>query len=245
MIEINLIPDVKQELIKAQRMRSMVVTGAIFTSIISVGVVVLLLVYVFVVQLGRGIIVDNQIKDKAADLAKVEDLSQMVTIQNQLGKISSLNDQKAMTSRVFDVLSAVSQGASQYQNDFKVSQLNVDTEEQTIRIEGQTSGYDAMEVFKKTVAGAILVIPGQDSGDSEDIPVASNISTSDVSYGEDTDGKKVLRFVLSFNYAEELFDSKSDIVGIKINVNGNVTDSYLGLPKSLFTEPAKDLGEDK
>lgn len=51
MIEINLIPDVKQELLKAQRTRSMVVSIAIISSIAAASVVVLLLVYIFVVHL--------------------------------------------------------------------------------------------------------------------------------------------------------------------------------------------------
>ena len=242
MIEINLIPDVKQELLKAQRMRSSVISIAIFTSIIAAGVVVLLLVYVYGVQLGRNVFLDNQIKNKSTELSQVKDLSRMVTIQNQLGKISELNDQKAISSRLFDMLSAIVPPAP---NDVKVSQLNVDTEEKTVRIEGQTHGFDSMETFKKTLQSAVIEAPKTADGDAvEPTFLASNVSTSDVSYGEDSDGQKVLRFVVTFTYADSLFDAKTDAVSIKLSTNGNVTDTYLGLPKSIFTEPAKDLGGD-
>ena len=243
MIEINLVPDVKQELLKAQRMRAAVVSAAIIASIISVGVVVLLLVYVYGVQFGRHVFLDNQIKTKAGELAKVEDLSQMVTIQNQLGKISDLNAQKNVSSRLFDMLSAV---VPPEPNSVKISQMDVNTEEKTIRLEGQTRGFDSMEIFKKTVANAVIEVPGASSEDAtEPISLASDISATDVSYGEDTDGNKVLRFVLTFVYADELFDAKVDTLSIKLRINGNVTDSYLGLPKSIFTERAKDIEEDK
>ena len=50
MIEINLIPDVKQELLRAQKGRAVVISASIFASVIAVGVVALLLVYIFGVQ---------------------------------------------------------------------------------------------------------------------------------------------------------------------------------------------------
>ena len=243
MIEINLIPDVKQELLKAQRMRNTVISTAILVSIISTGLVVLLLVYAFGVQLGRNAILDNQIKNKSAELAQVEDLSRMVTIQNQLGKVTELNDAKAISSRLFDMLSAV---VPPEPNAVQISQMDVNTDEKTIRIEGQTRGYDSMEIFKKTLESAVIEVPQKDGDEPGDpIELASDIATSDVSFGEDAQGDKVLRFVISFTYAEELFSGSADAVSIKLSVNGNVTDSYLGLPKSIFTEPAKDLKEDE
>lgn len=94
MIEINLIPDVKQELLRAQRSRTMVITGSIFASIVAAGVVVLLLLYVFGVQTVRSNVLDDDIKKGAANLSQVEDLSEMLTIQNQLKKIAELDSQK-------------------------------------------------------------------------------------------------------------------------------------------------------
>ena len=214
MIEINLVPDVKQELLKAQRMRSAVITTAIFTSIAAVGVVALLLIYVYAVQLGRNAILDNQIKTKSGELAQVEDLSRMVTIQNQLGKVSTLNESKTMSSRVFDLLSAV---IPPEPNAVKVSQVDINTEEKLIRLEGQTRGFDSMEVFKKTVASAVIQMPVESDAEEEPEPVvlASDISTSDVSFGEDSDGNKVLRFVISFVYTDELFTPSVDTIRIK------------------------------
>jgi hypothetical protein len=236
MIEINLIPDVKQELLKAQRTRTAVISFAILTSIIAASVLVLLLLYVFGVQTLRSSLLDGQIKDGSAKLAKVEDLSKILTIQNQLTKISQLNATKNIDSRVFDMLSGVAPPAA---NGPKFSQITVSSTDTTIRLEGQAPAYDAMEVFRKTVASA--VIQYTKDGTQQETPLASNISTSDVSYGEDAEGKKVLRFVLSFTYPADLFSPATVAPSFKMSVNGNATDSYLGIPKSLFTERAKDL----
>lgn len=236
MIEINLIPDVKQELLKAQHTRAAVITGAIITCIITGSIVVVLAVYVFGVQSARTFFVDQAIKDGASDLAQVEDLSKMLTIQNQLAQINSLNDQKKVDSRLFDVLSAVIPPSP---NAVQFSQVALNTEDSVITLEGQTRAYDSMEVFKKTLASSVIVYV--EDGKEKQITVAKDISISDVSYGENSEGQKVLRFALSFKYSPELFAANIPSPAIKLSVGGNVTDSYLGIPKSVFTDRAKDI----
>jgi len=107
MIEINLIPDVKQELLKAERSRAMVISGAIITCIVAGGIVALLAVYVYGFQGARNLFADNAIKSGSEELAKVEDLSKMLTVQNQIKQINELDKTKTVDSRLFDVLSAV------------------------------------------------------------------------------------------------------------------------------------------
>ncbi len=248
MIEINLIPDVKQELLKAQRARAVVISASIVTSIVAAGLVALLCVYIFGVQWGRSAYLDGQIDSKGKEFSKVEDLSQVLTIQNQLKTISELNGEKNMESRVFDMISAITPAEP---NAVAFSQITVAaadalvaadptapaTSGGQVQLEGQTSGYDSMEVFKKTLGNTSIqyVVDGE----TKTVPLASNISTSDISYGEDADGRKVLRFTLTFEYPEEFLSPLSTQIAYKLSVNGNVTDSYLGIPR--FTERAEDL----
>ncbi len=236
MIEINLVPDVKQELIKAQKVRSKVIIGAILVGVGSISVVILLLFYVFGVQTARGFLADNSIDSKSKTLMKVNDLSQTLTIQNQLTKISNLNDNKKVDSRIFDLLGAIIPSAP---NDIKISDLTIDSTTNLIVINGQASNsYAAVEVFKKTIEGAKLKYDDIDEKPQE-VTLASSISTSDTSYGEDSSGVKVLRFTLSFVYAQELFSPLSKNASIVIANKGNATDSYLGVPR-VFTDRATD-----
>lgn len=237
MIEINLIPDVKQELLKAQRTRAMVISGSILTCIIAGGVVVLLVLYLGV-QGVRGAIVDQAVVDKNEELSQVEDLSKMLTIQNQLARINELNAEKKLDSRLFDVLNAIVPPAP---NDVQISRFSSNDEESTITLEGQTRAYDSMEVFKKTIDGSVVKFT-QDDTETE-VKLAENISVTDISYGENSSGQKVLRFTLSFKYPPELLAANIPVIQIKNNISGNVTDSNLGIPKSIFTERAKDIEE--
>lgn len=151
MIEINLIPDVKQELLRAQKARTVVITIAIFASIISAAVVTLLALWVFGVQTVRQSVADDQIKKGYAQLQGNADLSKVLTIQNQLASISALNNAKHIDSRVFDVLAAILPTSP---NNVAISDFGIDSTTNTITIQGQASNlYQALEVFKKTVAG--------------------------------------------------------------------------------------------
>ena len=242
MIEINLVPDVKQELIKANQTRTIVVGLATLISLISVGVVLLLAIYVFTFQTVRSVFADNSIKSNNEKLEKTEDLSKILTIQNQLTKISDLNDNKKIDSRIFDVLKAI---IPKPPNDVQITKLVIDPSVEIVTIEGQAQGgYAALEVFKKTIEGAKLKFKDNDNNDSE-VNIASDVKPGETSYGEDTGGKKVLRFTISFTNAEELFSSQIKNTSFIISGAGNVTDSYLGLPKSVFVERAKDLEEEQ
>lgn len=246
MIEVNLVPDVKQELIEAQRVRSMVIVGSVFVGLASISVVALLLIYIFVVQSVRSNMADSAIKDGSQKLAQVADLSKSLTIQNQLTQITALNDKKQITSRIFDALLKIIPPSP---NDVQISILKIDTSTNLVTIDGQASNsYAALEVFKKTIDGAMVnysILSGDDLEKQDPIELASNISTSNTSFGDDSSGNKVLRFTISFVCATELFASSSKNVSVSVKGEKNATDSYLGVPKTIFADKAKDITEGK
>ena len=105
MIEINLVPDVKLELLRVRRNRTAVVSASILISLISGGIVVLLALYVFAGQTLAGRSLDGTIDEQSKKLSSVEDLSEMLTIQSQLTQLSATHDNKTVTSRLFDLIS--------------------------------------------------------------------------------------------------------------------------------------------
>lgn len=239
MIELNLIPDVKQELIRAQRGRSMVISTAILAGVIALGIIALLSIYVFAVQSIRSAVADEIIKTEDKKLASVQDLNKILTIQNQLTKITELRDQTKVTSRLFDVLRGILPPAP---NNVVISHLTFDALNSRIILEGQAArDFSVLEIFKKTIDGA--VVDYRVGEEENQVKLATDISTSDVSYGEDSSGSRVVRFTMSFVYPPELFAPSSSDVAIKLTNAGNVTDSYLGIPRSIFADRADDLEE--
>lgn len=237
MIEVNLVPDVKQELIHAERVRSVVISMTILVGMVAVGLVVLLALWVFGVQTARGVLTDNTIKTENSKLSAIEDLESSLTIQNQLSALPALHEKKQVDSRIFDVLATINPSAP---NDVTISKSTINSVDKTITIEAQAvGGYPALEVFKKTIAATEFRYMNAD--DAQEVrPLASSISDGERSYGLSADGRRVLRFGLTFEYPEELFTpylKDAKIVGPGAT---NVTDSFLGIPKSLFSPKAND-----
>lgn len=236
MIEINLVPDVKQELIKAQRVRASVISMSILVGMAAVGIVVVLAIWVFAVQAARSVLTDNTIKSESEKLAKVQDVSNTLTIQNQLSKLTAMHDGKSIDSRIFDILTTINPPEP---NTVSITNLSLDSDAKTIKIEAQAiNGYPALDVFKKTINATTFQFT-QD-GQKRSVALASDMSDSDRSYGEDASGAKVLRFTLSFTYPDELFSRTAQGATIVAPTRTNVTDSFLGVPQSLFTQKASD-----
>lgn len=238
MIEINLVPDVKQELIKAQRVRASVISIAILVGIVALGVVVMLAIWVFGVQTARNVITDNTIKSESQKLSGVEDISSTLTIQNQLSKLTQMHDSKHIDSRLFDILTTINPPEP---NNVAITKLSLSSADSSITVQAQAvNGYPALEVFKKTIAATKFEYTRD--GQSQSIPLATGISDSERSYGENAAGAKVLRFTLVFTYPQELFSRTVQNATIVAPTKSNATDSFLGVPQSLFTQRAASTG---
>ncbi len=234
MIQINLVPDVKQEYIRAKILRNSVISVSILIGIGVVGLAVVLGV-VLGGQLVAESIQDNSIKTESAKLMSVKDLDKTVTIQQQLDKIDEQQNSKLITSRLFDTILAINPQAP---NDIKVISLKVNPEEKKITLEGSAAnGYIALETFKKTLTNTYI----QSGSEGEKIALAQDIVAGDTGFGENAEGQRVLRFSFTFSYPDELFlVSDKPLTVITPTGRTDVTDSKLGVPESLFEKGDKD-----
>jgi hypothetical protein len=250
MIEINLIPDVKQELIKAQKVRSFVVFISVVTGIAAAAITVLLSIYVFGAQFVRNQLADDAIKTESSKLSSVDGLDKALTIQNQLTKLSDLHMNKKIDSRLFSMLTAI---IPPVPNDVTISRTSVSADTQTITIDAQANnGFPALEVFRKTIEATKFEYIGTDDKPVQ-VNLADELTDSDRSYGQDASGHRVLRFTIAFKYPKELFARDSSRGASKSQAafeakiiaptKTNVTDSFLGVPDSLFTTKATDTTE--
>ncbi len=244
MIQINLIPDVKQALLNAQRARNTVVSVAIIAGIGSVGVVLLLLSIVYGGQLAFDRLADNDIDARKGELAKVEDASSILTIQNQLAALQAVGDNKLITSRLFDVVSA-SLAAGTTSVAYSSVSLEENENGSRIVLEGQSAdGFADVEVLTKVLTSMQVRYGtvGASEETSEIAPlVTDRVVIEEKSLARDDNDVLVMRFKLSFAYASELFASSSANVRIGLERAGNVTDSYLSIPR--FVNRATDIKE--
>lgn len=239
MIQINLVPDVKQEMLHAQRMRNVAISFSIVIGIVAVGIVVALAL-VLAGQTAVQKIEEGQINSGYSKLSSNADLNSALTIQNQLSTISSQNTTRTIDSRLLDVLAAINPPAP---NDVKLSKVTLDPSQDTVTLEGSAlGGYPATDVFRKTILNTTVTAKQQGSSSSQDMPLTSNVTLQDTSYGEDATGAKVVRFTIIFTYPDGLLDNRMSDVKISTpSARVDVTDSKTLIPDSMFSQAASDV----
>jgi len=243
MIQINLVPDVKQEMLHAQRMRNVAISLSIVIGLVAVGVVVALAL-ILGGQVAVQKIEEGQITTGYSKLSSISDLDSALTIQNQLGTISSQNDKRTIDSRLLDILAAINPPAP---NDVKLSKVTLDPTQNTITLEGSAvGGYPATDVFRKTILNTTITAKQQGNDNAQETPLTANVTLQDTSYGEDATGAKVVRFTIIFTYPDGLLDNRMSDVRISTpSARIDVTDSKTLIPDSMFSQAATDIKGDK
>ncbi len=237
MIQINLIPDVKQEFIHAQKMRSAVITFAILIC----GIAMALLAVLGLVYGGQAVretLARNEIDKQYKTLKSIENIDQALTIQNQMSKIATIHGKKTINSRLFDVLTAINPPAP---NNVKISNVTLDPATNTLSIEGSAeNAFAATETFRKTILNTSVESIAE--GQASTLPLTEEVIIGETSYGESADGSRVLRFTVQFVYPAGLFDNTLKVSRmISPTTKIDVTDSRTRVPDSLFSQQASDV----
>jgi hypothetical protein len=213
------------------------------------------------VFIGQKLYMDNAngtIDKEYATLSANTDLDKMLTIQNQLSAVSSLSDSKRMNSRIFDMLGVIIPQDSQITiSSFLVQPPEGEdgTNGSLVTIEGQSAGgYGGLEVFEKTIASTVLEFkPREGSSATGDLDCGNPtlqcrylavgdgdrsqaIAVSEMNFGRDETDTLTLRFKLSFTVVPEFLLNSVDNVSLKVGRDGNVTDSALGVPETIFKD---------
>lgn len=240
MIEINLIPDVKLEMLRAQKLRNIAISTSIIAGVAAVAVVVVMSLVIGAQAAVEGVTAGT-IKSEFNKLSNVQGINDRLTLQHQLTKISEMHSNKTLDSRLLDVLGAVNPPAP---NDVKFSKVTLNPTDSTLTIEGSaTGGFSATETFRKTILNT--TVEGKQIGSDEvtTTPLASSVELSDVSYGIDSTGATVLRFKMVMKYQDALFSNKLREVRIVTPTSKiDVTDSKTRVPDSLFTQTTTSTG---
>jgi hypothetical protein len=141
MIQLNLLPDVKQEYIKSQRLKQLMVTISLAASATALAIFIIGLSVVYIVQ--KKIISDlsSNITSSSAALRRTANLSDVLTVQSQLHSLATLNGQKPVTSRVFRYLSQLTPTQA------TISDLRIDYTLNTMTISGNAPSLDVVNTF--------------------------------------------------------------------------------------------------
>ena len=156
-LEINLVPDIKNEMIKTLKLRNLIFFLCIIIASSSVAVT-----FIFgLIVGGQSIAINNKtntINTLSEKLNSFSDRDDFLTIKDQLGNIASLTANKRVTSRTFNILSALIPIGSP--DSIEISELRIDLSEDspTFTFDAQANAgqspfidYNVLDAFKKSM----------------------------------------------------------------------------------------------
>lgn len=216
MIQFNLLPDVKQEFIKAQRLKHLVIVVSIAVAAVSIFVTLMLFMVVNVYQRTQLTNVDKRIAEGSKELKGTESLDKILTIQNQLNNLTALHEAKPATSRLKDYISAVTPKDVTYAKIELVLTLpenaQVTMTENSLTFTGAADSLKTVNQFIDTLKFTkyqVITETKDDSGKvvstekSEEKNAFSNVVLD--TFGRDD---KEASFTIKLNFDSVIFDNK-------------------------------------
>lgn len=175
MKQINLIPDLKSEHLKAQRTRNTVISISLLVSGGFVALVVILFLHVNVNQRNHSNNLRDHINELSEEYSSIEDLDKVVTVQRQLESLPSLHDEKPLVSRLPQYLSVITP------ENIELSEVDLNLEEGLATITGNGTNVTAVNVFTDTIKNATYKL--ESNPDNEERPftnvILDTITTDD------------------------------------------------------------------
>ena len=154
--EINLVPDIKNDMIKAIKLRNLIFFICIVVAAASVATT---LVFASIAG-GQQAIVDSKngtIENLTSKITDYSDLSDFLTIKYQLGNLSEISTNKKVFSRLFNVLSALIPTSgdkieiSELSLDLSLSPVAISFDAQADALTPPYIDYNVLDAFKKSM----------------------------------------------------------------------------------------------
>lgn len=140
-VEFNLLPDLKMNVVKANRTRNTIISIAFLAAAASLAVFLLLALTVYGVQKAQLSQANKNIKAANNRLKSIEGLERVLTVQNQLHTLTSLHANKHAAARIFAYLPQVTP------TNVSIGNLTVDFSTNTMKISGTASSQHAVNTF--------------------------------------------------------------------------------------------------
>lgn len=196
MIQLNLLPDVKQEYIKAEQSRRLVLTVSVIVAAVSIGLLVLLF---SAERLQQKHISDltKDIKSRSAELKSKPEITKILTVQNQLNSLTALHDGKPAASRLFSYLNQVTP------TQVDISTFSIDFAQKTVTITGAADDLSSVNKYVDTLKYTTYTTDQS----SSNTKAFSDVVLTSFGIAATKDGSRPATYTVTLAYDENIFDT--------------------------------------
>lgn len=195
MIQFNLLPSVKIEYIKTQRVKRLVIGAAAGVSALSLIVFLIMFLDVHVIQKRHINNLTNEINENVKELQAINDIDKVLTVQNQLNSLTPLHEQKPATGRFQTYLTQITP------EPVSITSAHVSFSESKIIIAGSADSLATVNKFVDTVK--FTKYTADDGGEQN--------AFSDVVLSSFSVDEKEASFEITFKFNPEIFNNTKQI----------------------------------
>jgi Tfp pilus assembly protein PilN len=231
MIELNLLPDVKLDYLRAERSRRLVLSVSVLVAGVAIAILVLLLL-VDVAQRKHLSDLTHDITSESQTLEDKPDITKILTVQNQLESLTNLHSQKPAASLLFTkYLDEITPG------NVSIDNLQIDFNAHTITISGNADSLKTVNQYVDT-----LKFTNYTTSDNN----TSTAAFSDVvlaSFGINNGGtsaNQAASYTVNLSYDPTIFDITNNVTLSVPNIT--TTRSELEQPGNLFKAAPSSSG---
>ncbi len=230
MIQFNLLPDVKLEYIKAQRVRSIVLSVSI---ILSIAAIAMLLVLLSIVGLQKKHLNDvkRDVATETTTLQNKPNIGTILTVQNQLESLTALHNGKPAADRLFNYLNELTPAS------VSITNMSFDFTEYSVTITGTSDALSDVNQFVDTLKLTNFTSnenSTQSSAFSDVVLTDFGLNTSAQNPADEAN------YTITFDYNKSIFDNTQTI---KLEVPTVTTRAQLQNPTDLFQATSTPGGQ--
>lgn len=196
MVQLNLLPDIKLEYVKASRVKYLLSFVSVVVGGIALTVFLFSLFYVNVVQKKSINDIDADTKERSSELSKVKDLDKMLTVQTQVDTLKTLHENKPVASRLFGFITQVTPVQASLNN------LQVDFAANKITLGGRAASLDVVSVYTDTLKATKFTT----AADQTKMKAFNNVVLS--SFSRDDRGAQ---FTINIDFDSKLFQQNETV----------------------------------
>ncbi|HEY4161093.1 MAG TPA: hypothetical protein VGM08_03465 [Candidatus Saccharimonadales bacterium] len=217
MVQFNLLPDVKLEYVKTQHTKRLITLASFIVSAAGIAILAVALLTVDVVQKKSLSDENHDIKTYSAQLKSVPNLDKMLTVQNQLNTLSTLHDQKPVTSRLFGYISQVTPALA------SLNQLDIDFSANTLTIGGTAPSLDVVSTYTDTLKATTYQATEADGGSTQTHAFSQVVLSS---FGRNDSGAT---FTITCNFDPIIFNTDDNVkLTVPQSAGANQTNVFQG-----------------
>ena len=196
MIQFNLLPDIKQQYLKAQKQKHLVTFISASATVVAIAIFVILLLVVEVWQKKSISDLNKDISNYSGQLSGTESINKILTVQNQLKSLTGLHDRKAVASRLSTFIPQITPSQA------TISKLDADFSQNVISISGSADGLTTVNTYVDTLKFTTYT----PNGSTQSAPAFKDVVLSSFSRSP-----TATSFTITASFDPAIFSEASDV----------------------------------